>query len=203
MRASRSTLSSAGRAVTAFIRTSFYRNLLGARAEPLRHCRGTAGAKARKASGGECVAYPFDPRRIEAIEEDNVEPAGRFLLARKVVARRGDDPHLFARIDAVSGASEVFGAPQPDFGKNNGIAIPQDKIDLAPAAAVTGFDHNQALALQIARRDLLGTIAGLHLAFISRFRAIRPRRRGTLPGSVRAGAYCPRDRRSCRSPRPG
>src|SRR5947199_372180 len=36
-----------------------------------------------------------------------------------------------------------------------------------PAAAVTGFDQSQALALQIARRDLLGTIAGIHLAFIS------------------------------------
>src|SRR6266571_932559 len=167
MRASRSTLSSAGRAVTAFIRSSFYRNLLRARAGPREAPPWNCGNEARQASGGECVAYPFDPRRLEAIEEHNVEPAGRFLLACKVVARRGDDPRLFARIDAVSGAAEVLGAPQPDFGENDSIPIPQDEIDLAPAAAVTGFDQSEALALQIARRDLLGTIAGVHLAFIS------------------------------------
>src|SRR5213592_2034635 len=132
--------------------------------------RGTAAdlreRRPAEGSGGECVAYPFDPRRLEAIEEHDVEPASRFVLAREVVARRGDDPRLFARIDAVSRAAEVLGAPQPDFGENNGIQIPQDQIDLAPAAAVMGFDQSQALALQIARRDLLGTIAGLHLAFI-------------------------------------
>src|SRR6266480_3590679 len=202
MRARRSTLSSAGRAVTAFIRPLFYRNLLCGCAGPA----GPAGAEAAKGSGGECVAYPFDPRRLEAIEEHDVEPASRFLSARKVVARRGDDPRLFARIDAVSGAAEVLGAPQPDFGENDRIPIPQDEIDLAPAAAVTGFDQSQALALQIARRDLLGTIAGihlLHLAFTSRFRATHPRRRGTPPGSARAGVYCPRGRRSCRSHRRG
>src|SRR3989454_2976489 len=164
MRARRSTLSSAGRAMTAFIRSLFYRNLLCGRAGPAGAPRGT---KPGKASGGECVAYPFDARRLEAIQEHNVEPAGRFLPARKVVARGGDDPRLFARIDAVSGAAEVFGAPQPDFGKNDGIPIPQDEIDLAPAAAIMGFDQSQTLALQIARRDLLGTIAGFHLAFSS------------------------------------
>src|SRR5438876_11489896 len=132
--------------------------------------RGTAAdlreRRPAEGSGGECVAYPLDPRRLEAIEEHDVEPAGRFLLARKVVARRSDDPRLFARIDAVSRAPETLGAPQPDFGENDGIQIPQDQIDLAPAAAVMGFDQGQALAPQIARRDLLGTIAGLHLAFI-------------------------------------
>src|SRR5438477_8920853 len=82
------------------------------------------------------------------------------------MARSGDNARLFARVDAVSGAPEVLGAPQPDFGKNDSIQIPQDEIDLAPATAVMGFDQSQALALQIARRDLLGTITGLHLAFI-------------------------------------
>src|SRR6266853_2775065 len=110
MRASRSTLSSAGRAVTAFIRSSFYRNLLRARAGPREAPPWNRGNGARQASGGECVAYPFDPRRLEAIEEHNVEPAGRLLPARKVVSRRGDDPCLLARIDAVGGATEVFGA---------------------------------------------------------------------------------------------
>src|SRR5712691_3548874 len=165
MRASRSTVSSVGRAVTAFIRpystVTFFTNAL----YRLARRRKTAGAKPGTASGGECIAYPFDPRGLEAIEEHNVEPAGLFLLVRKVVARRGDDPRLFARIDAVSGAAEVFRAPQPDLGKNDGIPIPQDEIDLAPAAAVTGFDQSQTLALQIARRDLLGTIAGFHLEF--------------------------------------
>src|SRR6267154_1820784 len=164
MRASRSTLSSAGRAVTAFIRpystVTFFTNALY---RPARR-RKTAGAKTATASGGECIAYPFDPRGLEAIEEHNVEPTGFFLLARKVVARRGDDPRLFARIDAVSGAAEIFGAPQPYLGKNDGIPIPQDEVDRAPAAAVTGFDQGQAFALQIARRDFLGTVARLHLA---------------------------------------
>src|SRR6266853_604066 len=164
MRASRSTLSSAGRAVTAFIRSSFYRNLLRARAGPREAPPWNRGNGARQASVGECVAYPFDPRRLEAIEEHNVEPAGRFPLACKVVARRGDDPRLFARIHAVSGAAEILGVPQPDLGKNDGIPIPQDEIDLAPAAAVMGFDQSQAFALQIARRDFLGPIARLHLA---------------------------------------
>src|SRR5258707_775593 len=109
MRARRSTLSSAGRAVTAFIRPY-----------------STAGANSGKGSSGECVAYPLDPRRLEAVEEHNIEPAGRFLLVRKVVACRGDDPRLLARVDAVGGAAEVLGASQPDFGKNDGIPIPQD-----------------------------------------------------------------------------
>jgi len=45
---------------------------------------------------------------LEAIEEHDVEPASCFLLARKIVARRGDDPRLFARIDAVSGAPKAL-----------------------------------------------------------------------------------------------
>src|SRR5207247_9759924 len=158
--------------------------------------RGTAAdlreRRPAEGSGGECVAYPFDPRRLEAIEEHDVEPASRFVLARKVVASRGDERRLFARIDAVSGAAEVLGATQPDFGENDSIPIPQDEIDLAAGAAVTGFDQGEALALQIARRDLLGTIARVHLAFTSRFRATHPRRRGTPPGSARAGVYCRR-----------
>src|SRR2546425_349015 len=80
MRARRSTLSSAGRAMTAFIRSLFYRNLLCGRAGP-------AGAP------------------------------------------RGTKP--------------------------------------GQAAAIMGLDQSQPLALQIARRDLLGTIAGFHLAFSS------------------------------------
>src|SRR5882724_1752541 len=164
MRASRSTLPSAGRAVTSFIRpystVTFFTN---APNRPVRR-RETAGARPGTASCGECIAYPFDPRGLEAIEEHNVEPAGLFLLACKVVARRGDDPRLFARIHAVSGAAEILGVPQPDLGKNDGIPIPQDEIDLAPAAAVMGFDQSQAFALQIARRDFLGAIARLHLA---------------------------------------
>src|SRR6266850_667960 len=164
MRASRSTLSSAGRAVTAVIRSystvTFFTNA----PDRLVRRRKTAGANPGTASGRECISYPFDPRGLEAIEEHNVEPAGLFLLACKVVARRGDDPRLFARIHAVSGAAEILGAPQPDLGENDGIPIPQDEIDLSPAAAVMGFDESQAFALQIARRDFLGTIARLHLA---------------------------------------
>src|SRR5258706_5459732 len=112
MRASRSTLSSAGRAVTAFIRpystVTFFTNA----PDLLAHRRETAGANPGTASGGECIAYPFDPRGLKAIEEHNVEPAGFFLLACKVVARRGDDPRLFARIHAVIGAAEILGVPQ-------------------------------------------------------------------------------------------
>src|SRR5258708_7440125 len=162
MRANRSTLSSAGRAVTTFIRpystVTFFTNA----PDRLARRRETAGAEPGTASRRECIAYPFDPRGLKAIEEHNVEPAGLFLLARKVVARRGDDPRLFASIHAVSGAAEVFGAPQPDLGKNDGIPIPQDEIDLAPAAAVVGFDQSQAFALQIALRDFLGARSEEH-----------------------------------------
>src|SRR2546421_9755422 len=116
----------------------------------MRRAGRAAGAEAGKGSGGECVAYPFDPRRLEAVEEHDVEPASRFLLAREVVASRGDDPRLFARVDAVGGAPEIVGAPQPDLGEHDGIQVPQDQIDLAPTAAVTGFDQGQALASQLA-----------------------------------------------------
>src|SRR5258707_5079751 len=164
MRASRSTLSSAGRAVTAFIHpystVTFFTNAPDRPA----HRGETAGAKPGTVSGGERIAYPFDPRGLEAIEEHNVEPAGLFLLACKVVARRGDDARLFARIDAVSRAAEILGAPQPDLGKDDGIPIPQDEIDLAPATAVMGFDQSQPFALQIGRSDAFGAVAGLHLA---------------------------------------
>src|SRR3979490_1866685 len=100
MGANRSTLSSAGRAVTALIRPSSTATSFQTALHRLAPPRKTAGAEPGTASGGECIAYPFDPRGLEAIEEHNVEPAGFFLLARKVVARRGNDPRLFAGIHA-------------------------------------------------------------------------------------------------------
>src|SRR5437879_12050673 len=109
MRARRSTLSSAGRAVTAFIRPLFYRNLPRARAGQPGNAVGVRVRSPARRSGGECVPYPRDPRRLEAIEEHDVEPASRFLLPPKVVARRGDDPRLLARIAAGSGGPAARG----------------------------------------------------------------------------------------------
>src|SRR5258708_38877746 len=104
MRASRSTLYSAGRAVTAFIHpystVTFFTNAPDRPA----HRGETAGAKPGTVSGGERIAYPFDPRGLEAIEEHNVEPAGLFLPACKVVAALGEDAAVFALIAPVSPA---------------------------------------------------------------------------------------------------
>src|SRR2546426_8664941 len=72
MRSGRSTASSDGRAVTAFMAASFYRS------------------RTRRPSRRERVAYPFDPRRLEALEQNHVEPARHLLLPGEVVAgRRG------------------------------------------------------------------------------------------------------------------
>src|SRR5258708_21865727 len=107
MRANRSTLSSAGRAVTTLIRpystVTFFTNA----PDRLARRRETAGARPGTASRRECIAYPFDPRGLKAIEEHNVEPAGLFPLAPPLLRRPGADPRLFAGIHALSGAPHV------------------------------------------------------------------------------------------------
>src|SRR5258708_35400468 len=108
MRANRSTLSSAGRAVTTLIRpystVTFFTNA----PDRLARRRETAGAKPGTASRRECIAYPFDPRGLKAIEQHNVEPAGPVLLSPQVVARPCDNPRPFANIHAVTRAAEFF-----------------------------------------------------------------------------------------------
>src|SRR5215831_8072333 len=145
MRASRSTWSSAVRAGADSMRRSFY----------------------RESSRGERVAYPFDLRGIDVIEQDDVEPAGSFPRSDEVVPCGRDDTRLLAPVDTVRCATESLRAAQPDLREYQRVAVPENEVDLSPAGAVAALDHDQALALQIRGGDALCAIAGVHFALSS------------------------------------
>src|SRR5882672_699247 len=97
-----------------------------------------------------------------AIEQDDVEPAGRVTRPRKVVPRGGDEPGLLVPVHAVRRTAEVLRAAQPDFGEHQRVPVPENEIDFSPAAPVAALDESQALTLEVRCGDLLGAIAGVH-----------------------------------------
>src|SRR5262249_36601226 len=130
-------------------------------------CGYHAGPFYRESSRGERIPYPLDPRRIDVVEQDDVEPARSLARCSKVVPRGGDDSRLLAFIDAVRRATEGLRTPQPDLREDQRVAVPENEVDFSPAGTVSGLDHAEALALQILGGDPLGAIAGVHFALSS------------------------------------
>src|SRR3954466_357793 len=102
------------------------------------------------------IAYPFDLRRIEPLQQHYVEAAGHLGFAGEIESRRRQQARALAPVDAFGRASESAPRPQPHFDENERPAFPEDEVDFAEAAAPVGLDQLQALAFEEGERQRLG-----------------------------------------------
>ena len=94
-----------------------------------------ASQNARLSVSRKRIAYPFKTLFIQLIEQHAVEAAVAFRLANKVVTGSENDAALFGACNARSGASEITMAAQPDFDKDQGLAVTADQVDFATTNA--------------------------------------------------------------------
>src|SRR5258707_459671 len=86
-------------------------------------------------------AKPFDVLGGETVEQDRIEAAWRLASeATEIVLRCEPEAPALRRGDALRRSAERLTATQPDLDEDQGLAVTDDEIDLARAAAIVTTD---------------------------------------------------------------
>jgi hypothetical protein len=109
------------------------------------------------------AAKPFDVLCRKTIEQDRIEAAWWLANeADEIMLRRESKAPTLRRGDAFRRAAEGLAATQPDLDEDQGLAITDDEIDLASAAAIVAAHDDESAGGQESRRKRLGIRAAVH-----------------------------------------
>ena len=114
-------------------------------------------------------AKPFDVLGGETIEQDRIEAARRLASkATEIVLRGEPEAPTLCRGNALDRSAERLTATQPDLDEDECVAVTDDEIDLASAAAIVTGDDGESAGGQESRRKRFSGGAAVHCGPVSR-----------------------------------